>query len=168
MHLPDSLRFLEWLGFEFSIDFDDELVIELRKARWVDETRCRAWATHYAVAIKQALRWRAARERKRFLGGPWDGWPHDHSGYCSFHIVLPTACRLPGVKGAKSIWSAYRLMKDGRATFVGNASSKEKALCLLYPERANKKRKPRNFTLPSESFEEVRDWNPEDDRDEED
>ena len=120
-YLPDTLKFLRMLGFKFYLDFDEQLVIEepgdvleMSRIMWiVDQCRDR---------IKQTVQHLAKRDMEQFVGGPFNGQRHDKSWYCCHREV---AKRI----GPRQ-WAAHRLVKDGRAFFVGITTSEKKARAL--------------------------------------
>jgi hypothetical protein len=120
--LPDTLEFLTLLGFNISIDFDENLRIE--PPRDCSATKiAELLAAEFAAPLAQQVVWRAQRERKQYLGGPFNGQQHGESnGF--------TPCLAARVR--RGHWAAYFLVDDGRAFFMGLATSERKAKLLAW------------------------------------
>lgn len=120
--LPGTLDTLRLLGWSFHLDENDDLVIThppkaISNERWVDVLmQCRK-------RVKQDVIFKANRERRQFVGGPLNGQRHQEDGYCKAGIAKSLG---------RADWVAYRLEKDGRAFYLGKATSKKKANQLIY------------------------------------
>jgi hypothetical protein len=113
--LPDTLKFLELLGFKFELDLMGDLeitepgdIIEIGRIMWIVD-QC-------LDQIKSRLVIRGHNAMHQFVGGPLNGQQHD---YCYPRFVA--------IKQAPKHWAAYRLVRDGRAFFCGWATSEAKA-----------------------------------------
>ena len=114
--IPETIKFLEMLGFKFTLDWDDELgieepgeIIEVGRIMWiVDQCRDR---------IRDVMRNRNHWLMRQFVGGPLNGRPHN-------------LYRSGGVKIGPKKWAAYRVKRDGRAFFQGMTTSEAKAKLL--------------------------------------
>jgi hypothetical protein len=115
--VTEALDFLQLLGFEFHIDFDDELQVgcppedlEFRQSvcNWIYQSR---------DAMKKRVLDRAAYDKYQFVGGPFNGRRH-----CLSRWDGRVAMKLGRAK-----WAAYYLIEDGRALYAGEATSERKA-----------------------------------------
>jgi hypothetical protein len=122
-YLPDTIRFLETLGFEFQLDWDDEL--EISHPSEIQPEQVSLALRQYADYIVAYLRRRRQKALSHCIGGPFSGrrhgwyyWPSfDGTRYRQFH----------GLNVSRAKWAVYELMKDGRAYFRGYATSRKKA-----------------------------------------
>jgi len=117
-YLPETLKFLEMLGFKFELDLLGDLeitepgdIIETGRIMWIVD-QC-------ADRIKSILLNRSHWAMHQFVGGPFNGQQHD---FCYPRFVA--------IKQAPKHWAAYRLVRDGRAYFCGWATSEAKARLL--------------------------------------
>lgn len=116
-HLPSTVRFLERLGFEFHLDWNDELEIhspEITAADIVSELE------KYEDDVTGQILRRAASNLEQFVGGPFNGQRHDAIYWGQNQFI--------GRKVSRAKWAVYELQKDGRAFFRGWAKSKVKML----------------------------------------
>lgn len=116
-HLPDTVRFLESLGFTFHLDWDDELQIDYPED--LTPERIALTLGEYRQHIVRTLKNRAEHDRMQLVGGPFNGERH---GW--------TTCwgrTLHARKVKRAWWAAYQLQEDGRAIFKGYATSEKKA-----------------------------------------
>ena len=109
--IPGIVHFLESVGFQFELDWDDELTI-VYPADLTGETLADALAKHGNAIIK-TVKVAAAAERRQCMGGPYNGTQHGWG--TDERIVLPI-CR--------GKWVVYLVAADGRAWFRGYATSK--------------------------------------------
>lgn len=112
--IKGAVPFLESLGFEFHLDFDEELQIEYPEDLTPEEIATAAGAA--TKEIVEMLKGRARTLRRQHFGGPMHGKPH--GGYWwnrpVYHLGFAR-------------WAAYVIDRDGRAIYVGEATSKKKA-----------------------------------------
>jgi len=120
--LPDTMKLLELLGWTFELDEDDQLVITTSSLH-VSVARINDILQQCRKRVIQEVKFKAARERRQFLGGPLNGQMHTVNGWCS-----------PGIARnlSRGRWVAYRLEHDGRAFYLGEATNKKKANQLIY------------------------------------
>lgn len=123
--LPSTLDFLKSLGFEFALDYDDELIIS--SPEWIDPKQIAgAFATDYREATVTQLRINRERALEQFVGGPLSG---RHCGLMfGPRAISVKRYRLPFEGGAH--WCAYFVKIDGRAIFCGMTTSEKKARTL--------------------------------------
>ena len=117
--LPDTIRFLESIGFTFSLDFDEQVEIE-----YPEDVTPRYIATEvgkYHESIRNALNSRAKILRRQFVGGPFNGDRHGRFPWSANKIIARQVRR--------AMWAVYEIRdpNDGRAWFLGYASSEIKA-----------------------------------------
>jgi len=110
------LRFAEALGIQPSMDWDDSVSIEY------PEVVCRSEMEAALAPVKDCLAReftiRARRRREVLVGGPFNGQPNRWD-YCRGATF--------GRRVARAHWAVYREGDDGRAFFIGFASSQRKA-----------------------------------------
>lgn len=113
--LPSILEFLEMCGFEFELDYDDELIITAPTELDPQKIRQWLWQKHDGHIVS-LLKLRAEVDRWRLVGGPCHGRRHwkDPGDYVVHRV-------------ARAKWSVYKVWPDGRAVFCGYASSEKKA-----------------------------------------
>lgn len=125
------LEFLESIGFAFHLDWDGELEIE-----YPEELTIEQFATELGNKCRQDLRaCLLARERlarSRFYGGPYDGQGHMRRWYVHGCVgtdgkLRPITDYFLAMRHERARWACYRLLRDGRAYFVGYAKSEQKA-----------------------------------------
>lgn len=137
MKVNHLLELLEELGFEFELDFDDELL-------WTVPESITGKEVHAAIfrlgmedhALKRPFMFRAAQARSVFCGGPLNGSSTTRyepksrsflSGGRYFYVEFYLIHR------GRADWLVYRAQRKGgeyRGFFIGTASSKKKAIDL--------------------------------------
>ena len=151
-----ALQVLEYLGYEFHLDWDDAL--EFAPPLAIDVERANYLADWAREQLAKELRSRHSWDRHRFYGGPLDGIRHGLSCVWRKFHALAYASRIPdgwhdplrrpallhrqceGDEFAtrqrglmvmpariRQQWACYEVKKDGRAFFVGYATSEAKA-----------------------------------------
>lgn len=110
------LRFAQALGIRVWMDWDDEVSIDCPEV--VSRSEIEAALGPFADRLKTEFEVRARCRRAILVGGPFNG-TRNNWDYC------PGATF--GRRVAKSHWAVYRQADDGRAFFVGFASSQRKA-----------------------------------------
>lgn len=112
-----AVPLLRALGFEIGVDWDGELLIEPPAA-----LDCKAVIELLRGAqteVVQAVRFEAEKERRSCIGGPCNGRPH------AAYEWMPLIVRI-----GRANWAVYRVAKDGRAYYVGPATSRKKGRAL--------------------------------------
>ena len=115
--MPFELDFLRILGFEFDLDWDNELTIECPEE--IDMELFVTWLRKFVPAIKQRLKFEGIRAKECFVGGPYNGQEY-------FNYIPPNNPLCLHIKRAK--WAVYmtKSSDDPRAWFMGYATSKKK------------------------------------------
>lgn len=112
--LPNTIRFMRQLGFEFHLDWDGELEIEYPLDLTPGQI-AQALLSHdreIACVVKR----QAACDREQCVGGPFNGRRHEW-----------LRGNLEGLRVKRGCWAVYLVVPDGRAFFQGFASSEKKA-----------------------------------------
>jgi hypothetical protein len=121
-HLPEPFRFLELFGFKFELDWDDSLIITPPE-RAIDNDRVMFVLNQCTKQITGKIVDRRRRDMRQCVGGPFNGQSHDHWPFSS-----PVIAR----RVSRGRWAAYRVEKDGRAFYVGEATNEKKARTLAW------------------------------------
>jgi len=116
MKSTSILSFAEALDVEFSMDWDGEVFIEYPEH--VDVERLRSYLKEHGSALAVMFSDRESRKQQVLVGGPFANKPNWRWSPAGTFIVLR-------VKRAK--WAVYRQHGDGRAFFMGLATSEKKA-----------------------------------------
>ena len=127
-----SVELLEDMGFRFSLDWDESVIVSEPES--IDPKAVAELLSQQACAetIKCVLKHRALADRRRFIGGPFDGKPHrlwfkpslsrtDKDGRFTHEPVFA------GVRVKRGHWAVYEILPDERAVYRGVASSESKA-----------------------------------------
>lgn len=121
--LTCTRHLVEALGFKLELDLDSDLLISPPPTINVEDV------TRLLIACSNALAYEidsdAKRQRRQFVGGPFNGQKHRSLGWA--HWLAKR------VKRGK--WAAYYMPDpdfDGRAFYVGEAPSERKARALAY------------------------------------
>lgn len=124
-HSWPALEILRALGLRVGLDFDGELLVDAGDdpARSIDRATIAEWVQRVEnTRLQAALLHELHRERRRMLrvcyGGPLDQQFH---GWCSY------GQKFHGVRVERARWATYRVEEDGRAFFVGYATSEKKS-----------------------------------------
>ncbi|MEO1063780.1 MAG: hypothetical protein AAFZ07_20370 [Actinomycetota bacterium] len=115
---PFELDFLRELGFEFHLDLDGAVEVDLPAA--IDLEQLASLIGRFGRGIRQGLEHERSMRMRVCMGGPCDGRRH-RSGFSEpllYHL-------------ARGRWAVYSRSRhhynDSRAWFVGEATSKPKA-----------------------------------------
>jgi len=114
--LTDGVRLLEHLGFSFPMDFDGDVLIESPSEVRVSDIVALLLERGNKEIVDRTIRFRARRNMRVCVGGPMNGQRHDGRFW---------SCELLYHLG-RAEWAAYLVSPDGRAYFVGMATSKKR------------------------------------------
>ena len=120
-----AVELLEAVGFEFHLDYDGELLIEAPAGLTAFDLVAELRNVRFEQDLRNAIVRRAARNLRQCVGGPMNGQPHGGS----YWEIGPT------YHLARAQHAAYATARDGRAFFVGNATSKRKARALIFDSK---------------------------------
>lgn len=109
-----AIPFLERLGFEFELDWDESLEISAPDSVSPDDVLTALQGAHEIIRLYILRRSRLAKHV--CVGGPCNGRLHQSWCGCALMYHL-----------ARARWAGYRVSHDGRAWFVGEFSSERKA-----------------------------------------
>ena len=106
----------EAMGFRFSMDWDDQLIIEPPSHVSADEMR--QWIVDNAAKeIVNRFRYQAKRASSVLVGGPFCGRP-----------TTRTWGQICCWRRERADWHAYCVAKDGKGYYAGPATSRKKAM----------------------------------------
>lgn len=126
-----TIALLESVGFQFGLDFDDELIVEY-PLEFDPKVLADKVATDHAKETVQFLKARAMRQRQQFIGGPLNGQQHEGLPWLAIQIGenplrLANYGFLARCLGPAE-WAVYiGNPADGRAFYHGTATSQKKA-----------------------------------------
>ena len=124
--LPFDLDFLRALGFEFSLDWDDEVLVKPPASLEVRDVA--GLIAEFKDLILRRLKTDAHHDQQVCVGGPCSGKRHDG---CGCTPILFHLCRRS--------WAVYKTKSypstDERAWFIGMTTSKAKARRMWYQAR---------------------------------
>lgn len=127
----DVVSLAELVGYRFPMDWDGEVSIEPPSE--IDQRVLTAYLIDRLDQIGDRIRGRAYRALHHYVGGPLNGQRHDfyYQGVwaqdASQRWVETDLPYLVEVHIGLAEWAVYRIEPDGRAFFVGMATSKKKA-----------------------------------------
>lgn len=128
----DAMRFLESLGWRFGLDYDDELIVTAPENQTTDDLKEAIERQPEGVVTK--LQSRRRQTLQVFADGPLHGQPYDDSGWPMLLRVDERVVRVetPLLQHlARARWACYRIGGDGRAWYVGEATSRKKGKALV-------------------------------------
>ena len=111
------IDFAEALGVEFSMDWDGEVVMEYPDE--IDAEKLVTFLGDNGKLLGNQFRTRCDLARRVFVGGPLNGQRTPLS-CCRSRSYWAHRCK-------RARWAVYRMQADGRAFFVGYATSAAKA-----------------------------------------
>lgn len=119
-NLPHLLPFLESIGCQFTLDWDDELSVAVPEN--LSPFDLDNALKPLRAGIVAAIKTRARNALYVCLGGPLDGkrheWFYNGWGGCTAYKA---------VKVCRAHWAVYEVHSDGRAIFKGYTTSQKKA-----------------------------------------
>lgn len=110
------LAFAEALGIKLGLDWDGELLIEYPEI--LSRLEIEAAVAPFEEDLALAISLRAKRLLNVLVGGPFNG-RRNFSGCCHGETF--------GRRVSRAHWAVYRQGDDGRAFFIGYATSQRKA-----------------------------------------
>lgn len=113
--LPNTIDFMESLGFEFTLDWDGQLEVTYPDELVVETIAYEVGK--YSDAVKNRLLFRQHHSMRRLIGGPFAGQKYTN----------PFCRTLYWRHVSRGKWAVYSVWADGRATFKGYATSEFKA-----------------------------------------
>lgn len=128
--LPTVEQLLRAVGFKFAVDYDGSL--QWTAPESIDVAKLKFIVEHGEAAIAREILSREVRLRRCCYGGPMDGRRHAWLFHYLGRInaageVIGYAPHYVPVRVNRAKWATYRLQEDGRAFFVGYATSERKA-----------------------------------------
>ncbi len=123
------LALLEAIGVELGLEWDNSL--ESLVPREIDAHGLAVWIAEHGEKIAQDIRHRSTRDRRRCIGGPFDG--QRYTAPAMIPLVDGDRTLSYGriaLQIARGSWAAYAMAFDGRAFFVGIEGSERKAKAL--------------------------------------
>jgi hypothetical protein len=119
---PNTVQFLESLGFEFGLDWDGE--VQVRCPPDIPSADIAAiLCEKHLKDVREFIKHRADFERRQFVGGPLNGRKH---AACYWTKPVIVADLEEWEVRADARWAVYVLCEDGRARFIGLATSEAK------------------------------------------